>query len=104
MKPPLKKGASDDFQTPPEALEFLVPYLKNDWIIWECAMGKGNLVKALKEKGFQVIGTDISQGYDFLRWKPKKFDCIITNPPYSLKNEFLERCYQLKNPLPYYFH
>jgi hypothetical protein len=95
---PLKKTYSDDFQTPSEALDYLLPYLRRDWIIWECAMGKGNLVKALREKGFTVIGTDILQGYDFLKWTPERFDCIVTNPPYSLKNEFLERCYELRKP------
>jgi len=25
-------------------------------------------------------------------------DCIITNPPFSKKNEFIERCYELKRP------
>ena len=98
MMLPLKKAYSDDFQTPPEALDYLVPFLKKDWLIWECAMGKGNLVKALREKGFNVIGTDILHGYDFLRWAPERFDCIVTNPPYSLKNEFLERCYELRKP------
>jgi len=34
----------------------------------------------------------------FLKWVPEEFDCIVTNPPYSLKNEFLERCYELKKP------
>lgn len=62
---PLKKAYSNDFQTPPEAIEYLVPYLRKEWVIWECAMGKGNLVRALREKGFKVIGTDITQGYDF---------------------------------------
>lgn len=83
---PLKKAYSDDFQTPPEVLDYLVLFLKKDWLIWECAMGKGNLVKALREKGFNVIGTDILHGYDFLRWTPERFDCIVTNPSYSLKN------------------
>ena len=98
MKPPISQGRPDDFQTPPEALESLLPYLRKDWLIWECACGKGNLVKGLKRKDFQVIGTDILAGQDFLKWQPKKFDCIITNPPFSLKQEFLERCYSLKKP------
>ena len=90
---------ADDFQTPPEALKPLLPYLKKDWIIWECAAGKGNLEKGLKKVGFSKIkATDILQGWDFLNWSPMYFDCIITNPPFSLKQEFLERCYQLKKP------
>jgi hypothetical protein len=94
----MKQGNSDDFQTPPIALNPLLPYLKKEWLIWECAEGRGNLTKALKQKGFNVIGTDILQGYDFLNWFPEKFDCIITNPPYSLKQKFIERCYKLNKP------
>ena len=98
MKPPLRSNSSNDFQTPVEALNPLLPYLKKDHLIWECACGKGNLVKALNGKGFSTVGTDILTGDDFLKWQPEKFDCIITNPPYSIKQQFLERCYELKKP------
>ena len=98
MKPPLMQGNSNDFQTPPEALEPLLPYLKKEQIIWECACGKGNLKKEFVDKGFNVIATDILTGHDFLTYQPEKFDCIITNPPFSIKQEFLERCYQFKKP------
>ena len=27
-----------------------------------------------------------------------EFDCIITNPPFSLKQQFLEKCYRLEKP------
>lgn len=94
----MKSGSPDDFQTPKEALYPLLPYLKKEWTIWECATGKGNIENILKKFGYTVIGTDILTQNDFLRWQPKKFDCIITNPPYSLKDEFLERCYKLKKP------
>jgi hypothetical protein len=98
MKPPLKAGNSDDFQTPKEALYPLIHYLKKNWIIWECACGEGFLVEALKNLGYDVIGTDITNGHNFLKWQPEKYDCIITNPPYSIKQKFLKRCYQLKKP------
>jgi len=100
-KLPLRKGTPDDFQTPKEAIDILIPYLKKEWKIWECASGKGNIVKALQEKGFDVYGSDIIHNSvcDFLTWRPcQKVDCIITNPPYSLKEKFLERCYELKKP------
>ena len=36
---------------------------------------------------------------DFLKDKVNfKFDVIITNPPYSLKNEFLQKCYEYNKP------
>lgn len=97
MKPPLKTKSADDFQTPPEALEPLYPYLKKEWTIWEPACGKGNLINALKEKGYNAFGTDILTGEDF-RLEDRGCDCIITNPPFSLKQQFLERCYKIGKP------
>lgn len=98
MQPPMKAGAPDDFQTPPSALKPLYEFLDKEWTIWEPACGKGNLANEIKNRGYQVIATDILTGKDFLRWKPDKFDCIITNPPFSKKQQFLERCYELKKP------
>jgi len=98
MKTPASQGRPDDFQTPPEALEPLLPYLKKDWIIWECAEGKGLLSNALRGSGFVVTSSDILTGQDFRMWQPEHWDCIVTNPPYSIKQQFLERCYQLGKP------
>jgi len=98
MQPPMKRGSPDNFQTPKEAILPLLPYLKKEWVIWESACGKGNLVEALRKEGFTVIGTDILTGHNFLEWQPEHFDCIVTNPPYSLKDEFLKRSYELKKP------
>jgi len=98
MKPPSKKGSPDDFQTPPEALSPLLPYLKNKKVIWECASGKGNLTKALQKQGFEVLATDKKQS--FLRHSVD-CDCIITNPPFSLKQEFLEHAFRLKKPFAF---
>lgn len=97
-QPPMSANAPDDFQTPKEAIYPLIPYLNKEWTLWECATGKGNLENALKKLGFFVIGTDILTGHNFLKWQPKQYDCIITNPPYSLKQDFLERCYKIGKP------
>lgn len=98
MKPPKNINYSDSFQTPDYVLDPIIPLLKPDWIIWESAVGKGNLAKRFKNEGFRVIGTDINTGQDFLNYEPDNYDCIITNPPYSLKNEYLDRCYKLDRP------
>jgi len=94
----LKANKVNDFQTPVIALDPLIPYLPHR--IWECACGKGNIVNYLSSKGFNVLASDINDGHDFLVWSPSldSFDAIVTNPPYSLKDEFLKRCYLLQKP------
>ena len=104
MKPPLRNNSMDDFQTPPEALTTLLPFINKDWVIWECAVGKANLFSALASKGYNVIGTDINRepSLDFLREEPLlPYDMVLTNPPYSLKDEFLKRAYNLGKPFAF---
>jgi hypothetical protein len=100
MMPPKTVKYSDNYQTPDYAIEPLLPYLKQEQIIWDCACGNGNIVRYLNSKGFKAIGTDINMGfeYNFLFYQPERFDCIITNPPYSNKDMFIERCYMLGKP------
>jgi len=88
-------GRPDNYQTPKEAINILLPYIKKDWTIWESAWGKGNLYNFLKKEGFKVIGSD--KEFDFLT-NYKECDCIITNPPYSIKDKFLTRCYEINKP------
>lgn len=100
-QPPMVNGSPDDFQTPEEALDILIPYLNKDWIIWECAVGKCNLLKGFNKRGWvYTIASDIliDPKMDFLTYSPSNYDCIVTNPPYSLKEKFLERCYELGKP------
>ena len=88
-------GGSDNFETPAYAFDLLLPYLKKDWVIWEPAVGKGRLERAMCSRGFTVTAT----AEDFLVKRAYfYFDVIITNPPYSLKNGFLEKCYEYKKP------
>jgi len=95
----MNQGHSDEMQTPKYAINCLLPYLKKEWIIWECAWGGGSLAKHFKEKGFEVIGNPFR---DFLNkdlgLNKKGFDIIITNPPYTLKDKFLERCFEIGKP------
>jgi hypothetical protein len=102
-QPPMGSNRSDDFQTPPWVLDYILPYIPKDRIIWECASGNGNLSNAMSKAGYDVVSTDITGGQDFLRTR----DCensnvvILTNPPYSLKTEFLERAYSMNLPFAF---
>ena len=95
----MRQGAPDDFQTPPYALKPLLPYLDKDWVIWEPACGHGYLVDELERLEFLVLASDLhaEPSVDFLT-RYVDYDCVITNPPYSLKQQFLERCYENGRP------
>lgn len=57
------------------------------------------MAKGLEAKGFSVIESDILKGQNFLKYQPPEhWDVIVTNPPYSMKDEFLGRCYDLGGP------
>ena len=45
-------------------------------------------MRALQTMGYKVIGSDLVTGTDFLQTK-RKVDNVVTNPPWSKKNEFI---------------
>ena len=97
----MQQNHSNDFQTPEWVLDHLTSYIPKSWTIWECACGKGNLVRGLQSRGYAVNYSDILSGarFDFLgALPPISFNMILTNPPYTLKDEFLARCYDLNFP------
>jgi hypothetical protein len=57
-------------------------------------------LKFFKKEGFDVVGTDIAKNknQDFFTIALPTYDCIVTNPPFSLKKQFIERCFELKRP------
>ena len=95
----IKRGENDEIFTPAYAVKPLLKYLPKDKVYWECTdFGNSEITRVLKESGRTVIATG-KQKFDFLKDEPYfDFDIIITNPPYSLKNVFLKRCYELGKP------
>lgn len=88
------KSKSDEYYTPLLALKPLFRYISKDKIIWECTDTSGNITSAFRENGYDVVSTSDN----FLEHKAALGDIIVTNPPYSLKTEFLEHCYDLNVP------
>lgn len=89
----------DACQTPPYAIDPLLPYLNTDWTIWEPAQGERLLVEAFYDSGFaNVEGSDLLTDQNFFEYQPSQWDCLVTNPPFSLKYKWLERCYELGKP------
>ncbi len=88
----------DEFYTPHYMIQPIMKYLKPNSIIW-CPFDtpNSNFVKIFRDNGFDVINTHISNNEDFFRLE-KDCDYIISNPPYSKKNEVFERLFSLNKP------
>lgn len=95
----MKREKNDELYTPKEAINPILKYLNKNKIYWECTdFGDSNIRKVLVKNGFKVIATKKDE-FDFLKDDPLfKFDVIITNPPYSIKDKFIKRCYELNKP------
>ena len=81
----------DTYETPAWVTEALLPHLRECRIIWEPAAGSGKMSRVLKGFAGTVISSDIAEGKDFLTGEGFDGDAIITNPPYELATEFIER-------------
>lgn len=99
------KGEKDKFslrdfaQSPPYAVNPIQEIIPEGFTIWEPACGKGYLSKRLSELGYAVLESDIQRGQNFFEYEPEEsWDCIITNPPFSTKVYWIERCYDLEKP------
>lgn len=94
-----KADNPDEFHPTPEGTtRAVIPVLRdlgwpND--VWECACGAGHISKQLIEGGFDVFSSNLlDRGYgrigvNFLSQERALASSIITNPPFSLSDEFL---------------
>jgi len=90
---------NDEFYTPRYAIEPILKYIPSGGVVW-CPFDNenSNFVKMLREQRIEVIATHKESGYDFFEYEPEGYDCIVSNPPYSLKNEVFERLFKLGKP------
>lgn len=98
---------NDYYATNPKAVEMLLTnYTFDAATILEPCIGGGHIANAIKNfytNERKIIGLDlVDRGYpntiiqDFLTWQTdKKFEGIITNPPFSLAQEFIEKGMEL---------
>ena len=96
---------NDFYATEPKAMELLLENERFKPSVWECACGQGHLSKVLIANGYKVLSTDlVNRGYgisgvNFLTVPKGKLNLdntdIITNPPYSLAQDFVEHALDL---------
>jgi hypothetical protein len=89
----------DIYETNPIYLDDLFKYeeYKKDGTYYEPCWGINKyLYNKLKVDGYDVYGTDIIDGGDFLKCE-NKYDYIITNPPFNLNLEFINKAFEVAN-------
>lgn len=82
-------SGNDEFYTPKYAVDAIAKHIPPYSKIW-CPFdtNKSLFVKVLVSMGHTVINTHLDDGYDFFNTPtPCGVKYIISNPPYSLKNE-----------------
>ena len=107
-----KRIKSDFYATPKDCIQnFLDHYGAINGRVLEPSAGNGNIVEVVKKSGkntitsvelrseeadnLRAVSSEVIIG-DFLELKTdEKFDYIIGNPPYSLAQEFLEKCFEI---------
>lgn len=91
-----ERELNDYYATHPKAVEMLLNLEKFNTNILEPCCGEGHISNVLKTNGYNVTSYDlIDRGYgiggvNFLEYNEKFNGDIITNPPYSLAQEFVE--------------
>ena len=101
---PLSERGDDLYQSPPEAVFALAKVENLPLQIWEPACGPGSIADTLESYGHEVwrsdlvdYGQDGQIGVDFLMETkaPEGFECIVTNPPFKLAEQFVEKALEL---------
>lgn len=92
-----RKGNTDEWYTPRHAVEMILPYVKGK--VW-CPFDtdNSNFPIVFRENNIECENTHISTGKDFFEYEPSEYDCIVSNPPYSKRNEILDRLYSFNKP------
>ena len=106
-----EKAENDFYATDPKTVDiFLQRAIKDNLfsdlqneVVWECACGDGNISKKIREYYPSSIGKDtdlVYRGYgegsvDFLVSSETGAKMIVTNPPFSLMNDFIKKGLEL---------
>ena len=89
----------DETYTPFYAVAPILKYIPKDKIIW-CPFDEewSAYYQMFKEQGYEVVRGSIAEDNDFFAYEPDRWDVIVSNPPFSKKDQVLERLYSFNKP------
>jgi hypothetical protein len=91
-------GKNDECYTPDYGVKPILEFIPKDAIVW-CPFDKtdSEFVKQISEKN-EVVWSHIDNGQDFFHYEPRKWDVIVSNPPFTNKRKYFERAISLNKP------
>ena len=98
----MTRQKDDWYPTPEIATRRLLDVEMFDEQIWEPADGDGATAKVLKTACYDVISSDLNaygyceSGIDFLLEQKRAADSLVSNPPYKLAEQFIQRAIDLR--------
>lgn len=94
-----KQKKEDEYYTKEYAIIPLLKYIDKDSIIW-CPFDKkeSNYNKVFSDNKNKVITSHIEDGKDFFEYEPEKYDIIVSNPPYSRREDVICRLFEIRKP------
>ena len=92
-----RKG--NELYTPFYAVDPIIKYLPKGKIIW-CPFDEewSAFYVRLKELGYSVIRSSLADGKNFFDFEPDEWDIIVSNPPFSIKDQVIQRLYSFQKP------
>ena len=89
----------DEAYTPYYASSPIIKYIDPNLVVW-CPFDQewSSYVRLLRENGNMVIAGHVDNGKNFFNYEPEYYDIIVTNPPFSCKDEVISRLYELNKP------
>ena len=89
----------DEAYTPYYASNPIIKYIDPNLVVW-CPFDQewSSYVRLLRENGNRVIAGHVDNGLNFFNYEPEYYDIIVTNPPFSCKDEVISRLYELNKP------
>ena len=78
----------DYYPTPLPAIRALIERERFSGLAWEPAEGDSRIVKLMRQAGYDVFGSNLQDGVDFLETN-RRVDHVVTNPPFRQALEFV---------------
>ena len=92
------EGSNEQY-TPFYAVDPITKYIPKDKKIWcpfDCEWSA--FYQTFNRGGWHVTRSSIEEGQDFFEYMPEEFDVIVSNPPFTKKDEVLRRLYEIGKP------